>query len=140
MGFGTVDFDAALSHLRSLQVPAGDYAIFGSGPLIIRGWIQPTNDIDVVCRGRAWAVVQSQGALVHLDDWDVDIVEMLDGSLTFGCRWQAGDIDVDEVIDQAEQIRGLPFAKLSHVAAFKQATGREKDLVHLAAMAANGYR
>lgn len=137
---GMVEFDAALAHLRSLNLPFGDYAIFGSGPLIVRGWIRLANDVDVVCRGQAWATVQSQGALVHLDDWDVDIIEMLDGSLTFGSCWKAGEIDVDEVIDQAERIQGLPFARLDHVAEFKRATGRKKDLVHLAAMAANGYR
>ena len=49
--------------LRSLDLPMGDFAVFGSGPLIVRGIIEAANDLDVVSRGRAW-----ERALV-LESW-----------------------------------------------------------------------
>ena len=45
--FGNELFDL----LRSLELPVGDYAIFGSGPLIVRGIIEATNDLDIICPG-----------------------------------------------------------------------------------------
>lgn len=43
-----------LKALRSLQLPLGHYAVFGSGPLIVRGIIDATNDLDIISRGPAW--------------------------------------------------------------------------------------
>ena len=54
--------------LRSLDLPTGDYAVFGSGPMIVRGVIEPTNDLDVVRRGAAWAAALKLGQLVDLPE------------------------------------------------------------------------
>ena len=90
--------------LRALRLPIGEFAVFGSGPLVVRGVIEASNDLD-------------------------------DGRLTFGTRWAIGDVDPDELIDTAEIIDGLPFARLEHVIAYKRLSGRPKDLDHLAALA-----
>ena len=45
--------------------------------------------------------------------------------------WGIGDVDVDDVIDTAEVIDGLPFAALRHVRAYKQTADRPKDREHL---------
>ena len=44
--------------LRGLGLPAGDYAVFGSGPLLVRGIIARAGDLDVICRGAAWEAAQ----------------------------------------------------------------------------------
>lgn len=120
-----------LEFLRGLNLPREDYAIFGSGPLMIRGIIESSEDLDVVCRGDAWDRVQSQGHLRYLDDFDVTIAEFLDGGLTFGTRWGIGDFCVDQLIDTAEIIEGLPFVRLRHVIDYKQIADRPKDREHL---------
>lgn len=117
--------------LRALHLPAKDFAVFGSGPLIVRQLIEPTNDVDVICRGAAWEAVQTLGELTYLEAYDVHIVALDDGRLTFGDRWAIGDPDIDRLIDTAEQLDGLPFVRLEHVIAYKQQAGREKDLAHL---------
>jgi hypothetical protein len=54
--------------LKSLQLPTGDFAVFGSGPLIVRGIIPITNDLDVICRGSTWEEVQKIGTFDELID------------------------------------------------------------------------
>ena len=120
--------------LRSLGLPDGEYAVFGSGPLIVRGVIEATNDLDVVSRGAAWERACELGELVTLVEYDVDVVSFLDGAITIGRSWAYGDVDIDEVIDTAEVIDGLPFVRLEHVAAYKKIAGRPKDLEHLGLM------
>ena len=120
-----------LDELRSLGLPAGDYAVFGSGPLLARGWIADAGDLDVVARGRAWTRAAELGPLVHLAEWHVDVIE-IGSAITIGRTWAIGDVDVDDLIDSAEWIDGLPFARLELVADYKRVAGRPKDRDHLA--------
>lgn len=117
--------------LCDLELPVGDYAIFGSGPLIVRGIIHAGNDVDVICRDAAWKRVQELGPLQYLPEHDVDVVTLYEGALSFGTRWAIGEFDVNELIDTAEFIDGMPFVRLEHVIAYKQIAGRPKDIEHL---------
>jgi hypothetical protein len=116
--------------LRALDLPAGDYAIFGSGTLAIRGLIDDPADLDVLCRGAAWKRVLTLGSLDTLPDGN-PIVSLEGGLLTFGHTWAFGDSDIEEMIDNAETIDGLPFVRLNHVVAYKKARLNERDRVHL---------
>lgn len=120
-------FDA----LKSLELPIGDYAVFGSGPLIVRGIIEATNDLDVISRGPAWKRACEVGELRYIAEYDVDIVHCFDDTITIGRSWGYGSFDVDVLIDTAEMIDGLPFVRLEHVVAYKEIAGRPKDLDHL---------
>lgn len=120
--------------LRELKLPAGGYAVFGSGPLAIRGIIPVTNDVDVICNAATWARVSRLGRVEYLPEYDVTIVTMADGALTFGTKWGIGNFDVDELIATAEIVDGLPFVRLEHVISYKQTRSSEKDLRHLDAL------
>lgn len=124
-----------IERLRSLDLPAGDYAVFGSGPLIVRGIIKAVNDLDVISRGAAWEYARSIGDLVYLEEHDVEVVSFDDGSITVGTSWAYGDFDIDVLIDTAELIDGLPYVRLEHVVLYKEAAGRPKDRAHLRALA-----
>jgi hypothetical protein len=104
--------------VKSLNLPVGDFAIFGSGPLIVRGIIPASNDLDIICRGQAWERVKAIGELEYLSKYDVTVVTMCGGRLTFGTKWAIGEFDIDELIDGAEEIDGLPFVRLEHVTNF----------------------
>lgn len=129
------DQPSLIDRLRSLALPAGDYAVFGSGPLIIRGIIEATNDLDVISRGPAWDRARQLGDLVHLEEHGVEVVSFDDGAITVGTSWAYGEFDIDQLIETAEIINGLPFVRLEHVVAYKEAAARPKDLVHLRAFA-----
>lgn len=120
--------------VRELGFPVGDYVIYGSGPLIVRGVIEATNDLDIVSRGAAWERACELEELTFLEDHGVEIVSFLGGAITFGRSWAYGDIDIDDLIETAQVIEGLPFARLEYVIAYKEAAARPKDLRHLAAI------
>ncbi len=122
--------------VKSLNLPVGDFAIFGSGPLIVRGIIPASNDLDIICRGQAWEKVKAIGELEYLSEYDVTVVTMCDGRLTFGTKWAIGEFDIDELIDGAEEIDGLPFVRLEHVTGYKKISKRPKDLRHIEALKA----
>ncbi|MBT8246726.1 MAG: hypothetical protein KJN73_02860 [Acidimicrobiia bacterium] len=122
--------DELFDHVRSLDLPAGDYAVFGSGPLIVRGIVEATNDLDIICRSEAWERVREVGEISSFDDGN-ECVNLLDGRITFGVTWKYGAFDLDELIDTAEIIEGLPFVQLEHVVAYKEAADRPKDRKHL---------
>lgn len=132
---GTSLFDS----LRSLGLPDGEYAVFGSGPLIVRGIIDATNDLDVVSRGAAWEKACDLGEMVTLIEYDVDIVNFLEGAITIGRSWAYGDVDIDELINTADIIDGLPFARLEHVVRYKTIAGRPRDLEHLRLLNASDH-
>ena len=122
--------------VKSLNLPVSDFAIFGSGPLIVRGIIPASNDLDIICRGQAWERVKAIGELEYLSQYDVTVVTMCAGRLTFGTKWAIGEFDIDELIDGAEEIDGLPFVRLEHVTNYKKISKRPKDLRHIEALKA----
>ena len=117
--------------LASLELPVRDYAVFGSGPLIIRGIIDPDNDLDVISRGAAWSRACEIGDLVYLEEHQVEIVSFFGGAITVGTSWAYGDFDIDHLINTAEIIDGIPFVRVEHVVRYKEIAARPKDLVHL---------
>lgn len=120
-----------LEQLRALALPVGDYAVFGSGPLLVRGWIDEVGDLDIVARGPAWERALGLGVEEYLAEWDVTVVN-IGTDITVGTRWAIGDVDVDVLIDTADVIDGLPFAALDAVVTYKRISARPKDLAHLA--------
>ena len=122
--------------VKRLNLPVGDFAIFGSGPLIVRGIIPGSNDLDIICRGKAWQKVTKIGEREYLRKYDVTVVTMCDGRLIFGSKWGIGEFDTNDLIDSAEKIDGLPFVRLGHVASYKNISNRPKDLIHLEALKA----
>ncbi len=131
--------DVLFESLKRMQIPEGDFAVFGSGPLIVRGIIPVTNDLDIVCRGAAWDMVKKSGTLQINDDYDVEIVTFFDGQLTFGNRWGIGNFDVDILIDGAECIDGVPFVQLKHVVEYKLQRASVKDMLHIESLKRSKY-
>jgi len=114
--------------LRALRLTPGEYAVFGSGPIAVRGLLDTVNDLDVIVRGETWHELRSLGALVMKED---DETIDLGNGLTFGRSWGYGSFDIDELIDDAETIEGLPFVRLNSVIEFKKIADRPKDREHL---------
>lgn len=128
-----------LQKVADLGLPEGEFAIFGSGPLLVRGVIDGVNDIDILCRGAAWQAALAHGELQHLEQYDLDIIAIDDGLITLGRTWGYGAFDTDFLIDTAELIDGLPFVRLEHVVAYKRIAGRRKDREHLRALKLSGF-
>ncbi len=113
--------------LRELNLPTADFAVFGSGPLAVRGLIEEVHDLDVVARGVAWEQAKGLGQVRTAPEGD-PVVWLEGGAIEVFGGWLGWDIDV--LIDNAEIIEGLPFARLEDVLAFKLSCGRPKDVAH----------
>ena len=119
-----------VEELIELALPIGDWALFGSGPLLMRGWVDEVGDLDVISRDLAWEKAQNLGSPLELPNGTVNY-EIGQG-ITVGTSWAYGDFSIAELIDSAETIDGIPCVRLEHVVAFKEIAGRPKDQKHLA--------
>lgn len=118
-----------------MDLPPGSYAVFGSGPLAAHGLIDEVGDLDVIVREPAWSRVEQLGTVVmHGDDPIVD----LGNGLTFGRSWAYGNFDIEQLIEDAQMIDGLPFVRFEEVLEYKRIAGRPKDLRHIGLMGSAG--
>ncbi|MCD4811218.1 hypothetical protein K8R14_01230 [bacterium] len=113
-----------LNELEQLNLPLGEFAIFGSGPMAIRG-IRESNDIDIIVKQDLWDnLVKKFPTSLH-DNPDYFAI----GNIEIMKCWS--DFDIDEMIDNAEIIEGFPYVQLKYVVRYKKQMMREKDIVDL---------
>jgi hypothetical protein len=117
--------------LKRLALPVGEYAVFGSGPLWVRS-IRESEDIDIIARGAAWEWAKVNGKTGIKEGSGLDYASFFDGSIEVYHVWYPGEWDIDQLIDTAEMVDGVPFVGLEHVIAWKKIMGREKDAIDLA--------
>lgn len=119
--------DGIVSVVRALGLPDGDYAVFGSGPLGVRG-LRPVQDIDLVVTAHLFS------ALAARPDWTTGrwaggAPYVAHGIVEASADWSVGSYSVDAaaLVRRADVILGVPFVRLLDVRAWKRAAGREKD-------------
>ncbi len=122
---------ALFEELKKLDFQKGDYAIFGSGPLWVRG-IRESNDIDIVTRGKTWEWALKNGIIDTKEDSGLKRARFADGSIEVYNDWYPDKWDIDMLIDTAELVDGIPFVQLELVIEWKKIMGREKDVKDLA--------
>jgi hypothetical protein len=121
-----VTFEEVQRKVSALKLPANDYVLFGSLPLLAYGLLDTVNDIDILARGKAWEQAQTfaKAELAPLGEWRVSF-----GDIEIYNAWLG--MNVDAIIDKAVVINGLPYAGLRDVLAFKQKLNRPKDANHI---------
>lgn len=124
-----------IESLRRLDLQAGDWALFGSAPLLLRGWIDSVGDLDVIVRGSALELVRDIGVPEEYENGRR--MYRIGSDLTFGDYWYYGDFDIDELIDTAEMIEGIPCVRLDHIIEYKRIAARPRDHEHLTVIAAH---
>lgn len=117
--------------LKKLSLPEGEYAIFGSGPLWVRG-IRESSDIDIITRGETWGWAKANGHVVSKEMSGLECAQFSDGAIEIYRDWYPGNWNIDELIETAEVIEGVPFVPLVAVIEWKKKMGREKDIDDLA--------
>jgi hypothetical protein len=115
-----------IQKVKELNLPLGQYVVFGSGPLAVHG-IRPTRDADLLVTTGLYQRLKGEGwPEKELDDGSRclarDIYEIDDS-------WHHGDYhpSPEEIIAKAEMVEGVPFAPLEEVLKWKLAFGRPKD-------------
>lgn len=117
--------------LKKLNFPVGQYAIFGSGPMWVRG-IRESDDLDIIVRGEAWEQAKASGIIGVKEYSGLQYVHFVDGKIEVYNGWYPGGWDIDDLVETAEVIDGIPFVRLESVIEWKKVMGREKDAKDLA--------
>ncbi len=112
-----------LEELKEFKLPNDKFAIFGSGPMAIRG-ICENNDIDIIVNKELWNKLKAKyPKLVNINDIK------LTKNIEIWSNWP--NFDIDKLIRESEIIDGIRFVGLDRVLEWKNLRKREKDLHHI---------
>ena len=119
--------DEIVEKVKGLNLPAGGYVVFGSCPLAAAG-LREANDIDMLVSDEVLTNLEQAG-------WQQADKGKDDKPLTYGVfeahnRWNFSSYSptLEQLLDTANVIEGVPFASLEEVRKWKAASGRPKDL------------
>jgi hypothetical protein len=117
--------------LLSLEMPPDHFAIAGSGPLFVRGWIDDIIDLDVVARGPAWDIAATLASPEPAPYSAVRRVRLFHGDIEILDGWFPEYWKLADLIDGAEVMYGIRFVQLDIILRTKQLLNRPRDLDHL---------
>jgi hypothetical protein len=121
-----------IRQLLSLRLEPDDLVVFGSAPLLAHGLRKRIGDLDVVARGAAWQrACQLGDHLTRLDD-GTEMIRFYDGLIEISTAWITPRWSADDLIDSADIIDGIRFARLGQVLAYKRYLHRPKDMDDIA--------
>ena len=117
-----------IKEIKSLNLPFGKYAVFGSGPLHIHG-IRETTDVDIVVLPEIYNQLKRSGWVEKSWESGPPGRYLQLGNIEIVDNWKYGEYNPDplEIISNAEIIHGIPFVRLEEVLKWKRVFGREKD-------------
>lgn len=115
-----------IDRVTELNLPTGQWAVHASGSMVMHGLLPEANDLDIVARGTAWRAALDLGTPVAGRH---DLVVRHGSDVEIWSGWY--DEDVDQLIDTAQLVDGVPVVQLSAVLRFKERLGRPKDLAHI---------
>jgi hypothetical protein len=120
------------AEVQKLELPLGEYAVVGSGPLAVRG-IREAHDIDLVVTPQLYDQLKKDGwDEEHIPDSKREWV-LSHGPFDVAATWsvEGYEPEVPQLIADAELIDGVAFVRLEDVMRWKKACAREKDLADI---------
>ncbi|CAM3147435.1 hypothetical protein [Stackebrandtia soli] len=126
-----------ITALRTLKLPANDFVVFGSGPLLNHGIRTDITDIDVLARGKAWVTAGLLADTVTLSPrTGTPILAFWCGRIEICDRWISPKYDIDAIIDGADVVDDIRYARLDQVLRYKMDMNRPKDQADIDAIRA----
>ncbi len=124
-----------MQRLLSLNLPAKDYAVFGSAPMALHGLKTLKNDIDVIARGEAWEKAKEHCFPEESPMRSGNFLKLFDGKIEIYHCWFPKDAwNVDELIDNAEVVDGVRYVRLEDVLKYKKSRNAPKDKADIEAL------
>lgn len=109
-----------LKQLKKLKLSLNQYAIFGSGPMAIKG-IRESEDLDIVVKDVLYKKLLKKYKETKSGQIKIGKIDI------FSPKTALID-NPEKVIDRAETIQGFKFIRLDDLIKWKQKMGRKKDL------------
>lgn len=120
-----------IRRLIALDLERKDFVIFGSAPLLVYGIRRNIGDLDIVARGAAWRKAAELGVHATAASTGAPMIHFWGGRIEIFQEWLSKDWDSDELIDQANVVGGLRFARMADVLAYKRTLMRPKDRIDI---------
>lgn len=126
-----------LVHERDFD-PA-DFVIAGSARLWVDGYIHRISDLDMVARDATWErawdmALRGEASFGEASIDGAKVIRLFSGRVEISDHWVLPTISADELIDEADVIRGLRYFRLETVQLYKRRLGRAKDRTDLEAL------
>lgn len=123
----TLDKETLIQEVKGLNLPEGQYAVFGSGPMTAYN-LRNSSDVDLIVTSELYEKLRDSG------EWEESHYGGGDRYLTNGIfeamdTWNEGNYrgDIQKLIETAKDLEGVPFVSLTEVYKWKKAFGREQD-------------
>jgi hypothetical protein len=118
-----------IEEVKRLNLPKGRYAVVGSGPLAVRN-IRPAHDIDLIVTQDIYDKLKTSGWKEENFPNTERPWVLFHGLFDVSTSWSVNDYKPipELLINNADVIDGIPFARLETVLRWKKSCGREKDL------------
>ncbi len=116
-----------LDEIRALELPLGQFAVFGSGPMGIRG-LRPMHDVDLIVAPALWEILARQYP-VHDHEHGLKRIQI--GNVEILSGWYPDVGGIADLIREAEIVDGIPLVRLKKVLEWKRAYGRPKDVADI---------
>jgi len=111
-----------IEQVKEMNLPKGEFAIFGSAVMAIRGMREVPN-IDLIVTDKLWSELLGRG---YTPDYEGFIRKNM---VKISNWWFAATRrSIPMMIEDAETIQDLPFVKLDEVRFYKSKLNREKDI------------
>ena len=117
-----------LKELKELNLPVEDFAIFGSGPMAIRG-LRENDDLDIIVKKELWEKLSKKYPVRTKNEGRTSYIQI--GGIEIFKNWKPWFESTEELIDEADIIQGIRFVRLERVIKWKKAMGRDKDFVDI---------
>lgn len=116
------------AEVKRLNLPLGQYVVFGSGPLMAHG-IRDTTDVDLFVTPSLYQTLKADGWAEKELTGPNGGLYLVSGIYEAYDTWPCGDYDPtpEAIIAAADLIQGVPFTPLAEVLKWKRAFGRPKD-------------
>jgi len=108
-----------LEELKKLKLPKNKYAVFGSGPLAIRG-LRENKDIDIIVKKDLWNELEKKYKKNTINSIKV-------GNIEFYRDWNPWIKELDLLINDSNIINGIRYVKIKYVLEWKEKRNEEKD-------------
>ncbi len=111
-----------IQELKDLNLPEDEFAVFGSGPIAIRGLKEP-GDLDVIVTQKLWRQLSAKHKLVEKESCHFILI----GRIEFFEDWTKPYYDVNQLIKEADVIDNIRYVKLEKVLKWKKERNLPKD-------------
>lgn len=119
-----------VERVKALDLPVGDYVVFGSGPLEAFG-IRKSGNINLYITTTLYERMKQDGW--YEKPWDTGGYYLTRDECKADDSWDYGvyNPSYEEIRQKAVMIDGVPFAPLEEVLKWKRAFGRTKDFADI---------